>query len=343
MVQFEEDNLDDLLGNMVILGISLILIAAVVIGVIAGKDSTHDDDHKMTLVAVCDQTDYKVACKASLKAAGDSAEVKTYFRFAVNGSITEMAHAMKKVKVDKNMAPAVEDCMELIGLCMEELQSVITILNTAPNSSFYNDSSGDIRSSLSAVLSYQRACLEGLKETTTRSTSTSSDIMDQLLHNPTQLTSIALAIIYLYSQNDDVKADPPAAAAIPPPPASSNDDEFTPNPSTAGRKLLQSGGQMRPDAVVAKDRSGQYANITAALNAYPNGHKGRYLIYVKSGVYEENVIIAKNTTQIFMYGDGLDKTIISGTDHHFHGRGSRTTTTYRRATLCELLAYKLIN
>ncbi|KAE8036908.1 hypothetical protein FH972_009540 [Carpinus fangiana] len=49
---------------------------------------------------------------------------------------------------------------------------------------------------------------------------------------------------------------------------------------------------------VAKDGSWQYASINAALSAYPDGHKGRYLIYVKSGVYEENdpdIHIVKST------------------------------------------------
>ena len=39
MAQFDEEiNQDELIGNMVLLGVSLIVIAAVVIGVVAGLD-----------------------------------------------------------------------------------------------------------------------------------------------------------------------------------------------------------------------------------------------------------------------------------------------------------------
>jgi pectinesterase inhibitor-like protein len=175
MVQFEEDNPDDLLGNMVVLGISLIVIAAVVIGVVAGIDRPGDSSSdKMTqtesLDYVCGQTDYKQSCMASLQPAGKSAAVISYFRVAVNATLTAMAHAMKMVKAGADAVSldhesekmALEDCIELIGLCMEELQSVITIfINSTTSTSFHYDS-GDIRSSLSAVLSYQRACLEGV-------------------------------------------------------------------------------------------------------------------------------------------------------------------------------------
>jgi pectinesterase inhibitor-like protein len=175
MVQFEEDNPDDLLGNMVVLGISLIVIAAVVIGVVAGIDRPGDSSSdKMTqtepLDYVCGQTDYKQSCTASLQPAGKSAAVISYFRVAVNATLTAMAHAMKMVKADADAVSldhesekmALEDCIELIGLCMVELQSVITIfINSTTSTSFHYDL-GDIRSSLSAVLSYQRACLEGV-------------------------------------------------------------------------------------------------------------------------------------------------------------------------------------
>ncbi|KAE8036905.1 hypothetical protein FH972_009537 [Carpinus fangiana] len=155
---------------MVVLGISLIVIAAVVIGVVAGIDRPgYSNSDKITqtesLDSVCGQTDYKQSCTASLQPAGKKAAVISYFRVAVNATLIAMAHAMKMVKADADAVSldhesekmALEDCIELIGLCMEELQSVITIfINSTTSTSFHYDS-GDIRSSLSAVLSYQRA------------------------------------------------------------------------------------------------------------------------------------------------------------------------------------------
>ncbi|CAH9114893.1 unnamed protein product [Cuscuta epithymum] len=73
---------------------------------------------------------------------------------------------------------------------------------------------------------------------------------------------------------------------------------------------------VQPNVVVAKDGSGQYTNIADALKAYNPGPEGngttRYIIYVKAGVYDEDVLITRKQPNIFMYGDGPTKTIVTG-------------------------------
>nr|GEU30506.1 putative pectinesterase, catalytic [Tanacetum cinerariifolium] len=69
----------------------------------------------------------------------------------------------------------------------------------------------------------------------------------------------------------------------------------------------------RPDVVVAKDGSGNYETIQEAVNSAGKGRQGkRYVIYVKAGVYEENVKILHQMEYIEMYGDGIHKTIVTG-------------------------------
>ena len=312
MAPYDEEEIspDDLLTNMIVMGASLIVIAAVVIGVVAGVDSKGGPgklgenvtlDNVMGVGDVCNKTDYMESCMASLKPVGDKSSVKTYLIAAINGTISEMTNAMQKAKVnadgfgDQSLEKmALEDCEELIGLSIEELQSVMPMEDV-----------GDARSSMSAVIAYQRACLEGLKE----SLYSSFADFDGGLQKSKELASIVLAIIYENFPNDDATVD-----------------------RSNQRKVLQDynkGGQI-PHASVAKDGSGEYGSIKAALDAYPNGIKGRYVIYVKAGVYEENVVVAKYMTNVFMYGDGVTETIISGTNLD-------KTTTYRRATLCEFL------
>ncbi|CAI0439236.1 unnamed protein product [Linum tenue] len=82
--------------------------------------------------------------------------------------------------------------------------------------------------------------------------------------------------------------------------------------SAADRKLLASNPKMTPNAVVAKDGSGQYKTISAALAAYPKNFQGRYVIYVKAGVYAEQAKVAKGMKNVYMYGDGPRKTIVTG-------------------------------
>ncbi|GAU25673.1 hypothetical protein TSUD_266000 [Trifolium subterraneum] len=93
------------------------------------------------------------------------------------------------------------------------------------------------------------------------------------------------------------------------------------------RKLLQtSSSSSRPNVVVAKDGSGKYTTVSAAVNAAPKNNNGRYVIYVKAGVYNEQVEIKANN--IMLVGDGIGKTIITGSKSVGGG-----TTTFRSATV----------
>ncbi|XP_027335386.1 pectinesterase 2-like [Abrus precatorius] len=93
------------------------------------------------------------------------------------------------------------------------------------------------------------------------------------------------------------------------------------------RKLLQtSSPSSQANAVVAKDGSGHFTTINAAINAAPKSNSGRYVIYVKAGEYNEQVEIKSNN--IMLMGDGIGKTIITGSSSV--GGGS---TTFRSATV----------
>lgn len=80
---------------------------------------------------------------------------------------------------------------------------------------------------------------------------------------------------------------------------------------------------VKADVVVAKDGSGNYETVSEAIAA-ATAH-GRFVIYVKSGVYEEKIHIAKDG--ITLVGDGKYSTIIEGSDSVAKGaslRGSAT-------------------
>ncbi|KAK9273435.1 hypothetical protein L1049_018245 [Liquidambar formosana] len=96
------------------------------------------------------------------------------------------------------------------------------------------------------------------------------------------------------------------------------------------RKLLQSSSPAsQANIVVAKDGSGNYKTVKEAISAASSrSGSGRYVIYVKAGVYSENVEIGNGLKNIMLVGDGIGKTIITGS--RSVGGGS---TTFKSATL----------
>lgn len=94
------------------------------------------------------------------------------------------------------------------------------------------------------------------------------------------------------------------------------------------RKLLQSSSSIRAHLVVAKDGSGHFRSIQAAINAAARRRfKSRFIIHVKRGVYRENIEVDKTNDNVMLVGDGMRNTIITS------GRSVRAGyTTYSSAT-----------
>ncbi|OAY83957.1 putative pectinesterase/pectinesterase inhibitor 45 [Ananas comosus] len=66
-----------------------------------------------------------------------------------------------------------------------------------------------------------------------------------------------------------------------------------------------------PNSTVANDGNGNFTTISAAVQAAPSFSSEKYVIYIKAGVYQENVIVDVTKKNIVLLGDGADKTMIS--------------------------------
>ncbi|KFK38722.1 hypothetical protein AALP_AA3G151400 [Arabis alpina] len=66
------------------------------------------------------------------------------------------------------------------------------------------------------------------------------------------------------------------------------------------------------NVTVAQDGSGNYRTISDALNSVVDNSDFKFFIHVKAGVYTEHVVISEKKRNVVMFGDGSDKTVISG-------------------------------
>ncbi|CAN1267156.1 Probable pectinesterase/pectinesterase inhibitor 59 [Linum perenne] len=91
------------------------------------------------------------------------------------------------------------------------------------------------------------------------------------------------------------------------------------------RVLQQVRVRLKASVVVAKDGSGKFKTVQAAIDSAAKRHnfKDKFIIRVKRGVYEENIEVLDSNHHVWLVGDGIGATIITG--RRSVGSGSYTT------------------
>ncbi|KAI6672609.1 hypothetical protein NL676_000515 [Syzygium grande] len=315
-----------MVGKVVVSGILIILLVGVIISVVAGVHklgSSGDSGETLTLQmkavsTICTPTDHKELCMKTLGtyAANATADPKELIKVAVLATLKEMkgsfnfsvSLAANANLTDARVKMSLDDCKDLYQFAIDELQAAFSFVGDSDLHTV-NDRVIEIQNWLNAVVSYQQSCLDGVEDAKLK-----ADLQNNL-QNATQLTSNALAIASEISQvlaafNIKLNLTPNSRRLL-------SMDQGGKCPSwfsASDRKLLAKvdNGNIQPNATVAKDGSGQFSTIAAALAAYPKGNQGRYVVYVKAGVYDEYITVDKHQVNVFMYADGSRKTIVTG-------------------------------
>lgn len=71
----------------------------------------------------------------------------------------------------------------------------------------------------------------------------------------------------------------------------------------------------QPKFTVAKDGSGNYTTVQAALDAIPEGNDKTYTIYIKNGIYKEVIVVDARKNFVTLIGEDKHKTILTYDNH----------------------------
>ncbi|KAL7133320.1 hypothetical protein ABFS83_12G132700 [Erythranthe nasuta] len=274
---------------------------------------------------VCASTDYKQTCEDSLlKAVKDNhtAQPQDILRASFAAAAAEIDDVIKKAAALKFDDPfkkaAFNDCMVLLKDAKEELNTSISSV-AGKDLTKISTLKPEINNWLSAVLSYQQTCIDGFPEGEEKTS------MQKMLKTFRELGSNALAIVSQVSSILSGFGDEAHRKLV-----SVDDGEFPTWVSNDLRRLLKAGGPTKftPNVTVAKDGSGDFTTISKALGAMPKKYSGRYVIYVKEGVYDESVTVTKEMENVTMYGDGSQKSIITGKKNYVDGVPTFQTATF---------------
>lgn len=77
--------------------------------------------------------------------------------------------------------------------------------------------------------------------------------------------------------------------------------------------------------VVAKDGTGMFTSVQAAVDSIPDGNTDRTIIYIRNGIYEEQVTVPKTKHAVSFIGESKEETVITYTGITGTGFNERAT------------------
>ncbi|XP_074311012.1 pectinesterase-like [Silene latifolia] len=287
--------------------------------------SNYSNPNNDNPLSLCDKSHNPNSCLAFINEAettswgsDDSRKMLSKLLELHASDITKAMYVTKRSNVVGNQA--VVDCLELMDLSRDRLENSIKTLAT--NYMYDYDINNDIKTWLSGVLTNHVTCLDQMEDNNNSHLLLGIEsIIEDLILRSRALLAIHTKVSSTKSNN--VKENLAKKMMK---------KGFYPSwVSKSDRKLLGvSGGNVKnkADLVVAKDGSGNFTTVGDALAAAPDRANKRYIIYVKQGVYEENVEVGKKKKNVMLVGDGMGLTIITGSQNVVDGN-----TTFKSATL----------
>ncbi|KAJ6334466.1 hypothetical protein OIU78_011366 [Salix suchowensis] len=276
---------------------------------------------------LCNDTLYPSYCKSVLP--NQSSNVYESARVCVRKSLAQSRkllnlvdkYLLRRSTLSITAIRALEDCQFLASLNIEFLLNSFQTVN-ASSKILPAMKADDAQTLLSAIITNQETCLDGLK-----ATSSAWSVRNGLsvpLSDDAKLYSVSLAFFtkgWVPKMKKGVTWQPKSKrfsfrhGQLPFRMSARNRAVYE---SVSTRKLLQAANtdvEVSDIVTVRQDGEGNFTTINDAIAAAPNntdGSKGYFMIYVTAGIYEEYVSIAKNKRYLMMVGDGINQTVITG-------------------------------
>lgn len=328
--------------RITIIGVSTLLLVVMVVAVTVGTHSNHNDhedniEHNRknhvasTMKAVqniCKPTDFRKECEESLIAeakAGNVTDPKELIKIAFNVTINKIGENLKEtgfvheVEKDPRSKDALDICKKLMNLSIGELTRSLDGISKFDLQDI-DQILMNLKVWLGGAVTYMDTCLDGFEYTTNEG----GKKMKELLTSSMHMSSNALAIISDFADTfSDWNASKTIGRHL------LHDPKSTPS-WIEHHKLIDvntSTLKQIPNVTVALDGSGDFKTINEALMKVPEKSKKAFVIYIKEGVYREYIEVTQHMTHVVFFGDGGQKTRITGNKNYVDGINTYNTPT----------------
>ncbi|XWS58141.1 hypothetical protein CRYUN_Cryun08bG0009100 [Craigia yunnanensis] len=323
-----------------------------------GSKNSQISSSMKAIKSICQPTEYRKTCEEQLRVeAGDTTDIKELVQAAFKAAMKFASQAAKNsttlrdLEKDPRTKKALDVCKQLMTYSIKELQKSFNQIDKLDVTKF-DKMLADLKIWLSATITNQQTCLDGFRNTKTNA----GEKMKKALNISMQLSRNGLAIATEMSavlkqleipgisrrllQEDELPVLGNAEWSsllennpwkrrllqdTEPPVLGHNQFEIQPG---VRRLMAATPSRIKADIVVAKDGSGNFTTIKAAMNGIPLNAAKPFVIYIKEGVYEENLEFSYGMTNVALIGDGKEKTQITGSLNNADG-----VPTFRTATV----------
>lgn len=334
--------------RVTILIVSSVILLAVIIAAVAGivihkrntssSPSPSDSSPHLTpaasLKAVCEVTQYPNSCFAAISSLPNSntTDPEELFKLSLRVAVDELDKLTRfptrlRASADTRLQKAIDVCSSVLDDALDRLNDSISSFDGAGRDILSPAMVADVETWLSAAVTDHDTCLDAIGEVNSTAARGVLREMEAAMKNSTEFASNSLAIVTkilgLLSKFDAPTHHRRLLGGFP---------EWV---GAAERRLLAAGSNdTTPDAVVAKDGTGQYTTIAAALKAVAKKSEKRFVVYVKKGEYLENIDLDKNTWNVMIYGDGMTETVVHGSRNFIDGTPTFETATFGNLLTC---------
>ncbi|KAG0497312.1 hypothetical protein HPP92_002003 [Vanilla planifolia] len=299
-----------------------------------------DAAYQMRVHSFCGVTDFKDLCVSDISNSTSShpsrdlqlqetskSMVIASIQAAIDGIHKTLNHS-RSGRFDSLLKQGIDDCDELLGLSVFELEDARWNVNAADVDDLLPVMTADLRDALGAAITFEQTCAESINTAAAASEADAASTAEFLclLGNASISTRNTLAVISSFTEPMDgfytlpmhSVEDAEQTKLLPKGKLFMEDKRMAGSNGAGGDagNWLPPEINKAPDVLVAKDGSGDFRTISDALKRAVAGgdiRGGRFVIYVKKGVYNETVHVTAEMTRVTIYGDGPENTILTGT------------------------------